>query len=102
GGGAVEQIRAGHQPTDRKDARADRAGKAARGRRRGDRITKLLAAPAHGSFWHIATNLTAAWHVRNRGTTGPSPEAQSTRMTPTGLWRLKFAVMHTAGHLTTW
>src|SRR5262249_19529538 len=74
----------GHQPTDRKDARADRAGKAARGRRRGDRITKLLAAPAHGSFWHFASDERCAQDVRFLGKCGLAADAKSTRLTRLG------------------
>jgi hypothetical protein len=42
-GGAVEQVRAGHQRRDRQDARPHRAADAARQRRRGDRMTALVS-----------------------------------------------------------
>src|SRR5262245_55804414 len=59
----------------------------------------LTRSGANVAYWHIATNLTAAWHVRNRGTTGPSPEAQSTRMTRFGSRASDFAVTHNTGFL---
>src|SRR5262249_18117195 len=55
---AVEQIRAGHQPTDRKDARADRAGQAAGGRRRGDR---MIAAIKRREFIALLGGAVASW-----------------------------------------
>jgi hypothetical protein len=41
-GGAGVEVRAGHQPPDRQDARAHRAADAARSRRRGDRMNGAL------------------------------------------------------------
>jgi hypothetical protein len=48
-GRAGVEVRAGHQRSDRQDARPHRAADAARDRRRGDRVT-----PANDRLWHKA------------------------------------------------
>ena len=63
---AIKQVRVGHQPPDRQDARPQRTADAARYRRRGDRI---IAARARVSCWPISTCCVAA---RLRSQTGSS------------------------------
>ena len=68
-GGAVEQVRAGHQRRDRPDARPHRAAHAARHRRRGDRVslTVLHLLAAGYVHWHFSAVPTAPSDVRFQG-----------------------------------
>jgi putative tryptophan/tyrosine transport system substrate-binding protein len=59
-GGAVEQIRAGHQSPDCQVARPHRAAYAAQRCRRRDRVSLQFAAPAQVSSWHAAAKISAA------------------------------------------
>src|SRR5713101_4755341 len=54
-GRAVDQVRAGHQPSDRSDARPHRAADTARHRRRGDRIAGLCYTAANNKLHHGRT-----------------------------------------------
>src|SRR5262249_4041370 len=84
-GGAVDQVRADHQPPDRADARPHRARQAACRRRRGDRMTRRLPPPWHadqfsGGYVVRGANGSAVAYVYGRSTEAEALEAKQMTM----------------------